>query len=108
MQIQPSKRYWNGLLALEIGSMSRYFDRLFQLGRLAHDEGFLLNTVPCANKFQLNDESDLPDLTRDPNDRSLILYNGVFNHHLDIEQLLAKLKPRLSRHSRVMVVAYNP
>jgi len=37
-----------------------------------------------------------------------VLLNGNFNHHHDIQALLTQLKTKLSRTSRLLVIAYNP
>jgi len=37
-----------------------------------------------------------------------VLLNGTLNHHFDIESLLLSIKAKLSRTSRVAVIAYNP
>ncbi len=50
----------------------------------------------------------MPDLTSERDRRTILLLNGVFNHHLDIQGFLAALLPRLARTSRVVAVSYNP
>jgi len=41
-------------------------------------------------------------------DRVVVLLNGVLNFRTDIDGLLQSIKSRLSRHCRIIAVAYNP
>lgn len=95
------------LIAAEISRMSRYYDRLLQWKRLPHDHGELLSWVDCPEKENLL-RQDLPDLSNERESRTMILLNGVFNHHLDIQGFLQGIHGKLSRTSRLTVVAYNP
>jgi len=96
------------LVAGELSAFSRYFDRVWQVARLPHDPGRLLGMIEAPAKAEAARIEDLPDLSGNPDDRSLILFNGVLNHHHDIQKLLTELKGRLGRGTRVAAVVYNP
>lgn len=96
------------LTAREISTLTRYYDRVIQWGRLPHDEGHLLDAIEAPDKLSLSEGEALPDLTHESERRTAVLLNGAFNHSHDIEGMLTALKPQLARSSRVVVVAYNP
>ncbi len=98
--------YLHTLLAAEISSFSRYFDRVVQLEPRADDNSNLLNLIDCRAKSAVKTVSELPQVS-DLNDRTLVLLNGNLNHHFDVQQILQNTKARLSRNSRVCVVVYN-
>lgn len=86
--------------------MTRYYDRVVQWMRVPGDDGYLLEAIDCPAKDFA--EGEPPDCSNETDRRTAILFSGTFNHHYDIEGLLNDLKPRLSRMSRVIVVAFNP
>jgi hypothetical protein len=98
------KRYFHDLLAAEISSTTRYYDAVVQYGRVEGDDGYLLSRIESGS---VAFSETLPDLTASDR-RAAVLLNGTLNHHLDVQGLLAQLKPHLARTSRVMVVAFNP
>jgi hypothetical protein len=100
--------YLNQLIAREISAMTRYFDRVIQWLPLDHDPGHLLSQIEATAKSTVREGEVFPDLTGETDRRTSILLNGTFNHSFDIQERLLELKPRLSRTSRVIVVAYNP
>jgi hypothetical protein len=100
------KSYFHDLIAAEVSSMTRYFDAVVQWARVPGDAGHLLERIECRQKSVAGDE--LPDFTAERDRRTAVLLNGTINHHLDIQELLAAMRPRLSRSSRVIVVAFNP
>jgi len=108
MSIPRWRKYVTKIIASEISSFSRYFDQLIQMNILKHDGGFLFHAVECHQKIQLLDEDELPDLSQQKKQRTLILFNGTFNHIYDIQELLTHLKPQLSRSTRIVAVTYNP
>ncbi|PWT91869.1 MAG: glycosyl transferase [Acidobacteria bacterium] len=93
-----------GRIAKCISAITRYSDACYQICTRPEDEGELLNRIECSKKQKLD---TLPQLEKSK-ERILLLLNGVFNFHLDIEGLLRELRPGLSRHVRLVVVAYNP
>jgi hypothetical protein len=94
------------LIAGEISQHGRYSDVCVQLYRRPDDHGELLDFIDCKRKEELTDASMLPP--QGENERMIVLLNGVFNFHLDIEALLRQIRSKLSRHTRVLVVAYSP
>jgi hypothetical protein len=102
------RRYVNRLLARELNTLARYYDRVIQWLPRETDSGALLNEVDNPRKEVVKEGDSFPDLTGEDAKRSLVLINGTFNHHFDIQGLLQALKSRLSRTSRVAVVLYNP
>src|SRR5258706_2382787 len=100
------KRYFHDILAAEVSAMTRYFDAVVQWARVPGDEGHLLERIDCPSKS--NAEADLPDFTGHGDQRTAILLHATLNHHHDIQELLQTMRPRLSRTSRVILVAFNP
>jgi hypothetical protein len=87
------KSYYYGLIAAEVSHFSKYFGRLVNWNPLPHDQNEIFKRIIPAKS---SDES------------TLFFLNGHFNYSIDIQGLLAELKPELSRSSRIVVVAYNP
>jgi hypothetical protein len=102
------KRYVHLLLGREISALTRYYDRTIHWLPRSEDDGTLLQSVDCPQKQVVSSELEFPDLTHEVDERTVVLVNGTFNHHFDIQGLLTGLKARLSRSSRVVVVLYNP
>lgn len=102
------KHYFYKIIAAEISSISRYYDKVIQWKVLPHDSGILFDLIDCAKKIKLDKHQEIPDLRSESEIRSIILLNGTLNHSLDIQSLLTGLKCKLSRTSRVVAVAYNP
>jgi hypothetical protein len=102
------QRYVRRLIAREISTMSRYYDRVIQVAPTAHEDGQLLQYIDAPKKLLVPEGQEFPDLTGERDERSIVLLNGVLNHHYDIEQLLTAVQEKLSRSSRVVIVAYNP
>jgi hypothetical protein len=110
--VKPGRPGWrvysNKLLALEISSMSRYYDRLIQYARVPGDDGLLFELIDCPLKSSADLADGMPDMSGERDRRSIVLLNGAFNHSSDIQGLLAGMRSRLSRTSRVTAVVYNP
>jgi len=108
----PARPRWNAylnqLIACEISAMTRYFDKVIQWLPREHDTGYLLSQIKAETKLTIRQGEALPDLTVEAERRTAILLNGTLNHSFDIQEVLMELKPRLSRTSRVVIVAYNP
>jgi hypothetical protein len=100
--------YLNQLIACEISAMTRYFNRVIQWLPRAHDTGYLLSQIEAQTKSIVAQGEAFPDLTAEADMRTAILLNGTLNHSFDIQKVLTELKPRLSRTSRLVIVAYNP
>ena len=98
-------KYRHRLIAAELSSFARYFDRVLQTEMVDSDDGSVLATIDAPEKSMVD---QLPTMNDEPRRRSVVLLNGTLNYHLDIESLLRAIKAKLSRTSRVAVVAYNP
>jgi hypothetical protein len=102
------KNYTNRLIASEVSRTSRYFDRLIQFAPRQEDKGWLLEFVDAPIKSVCNSLIEVPDLSEEREHRTAILFNGNFNHQYDIQETLQDLRAKLSRTSRLLVIAYNP
>lgn len=99
--------YANRLLAAEISTLTRYYDRLVQYARLSHDRGVLFDLVDCPEKTLAAAGDPLSGLHGHPQ-RWAVLLNGNFNHSLDIQGLLRGIRGEVDRNARVIAVLYNP
>src|SRR5262245_22122241 len=100
------QRYANRVLAAEVSAFVRYYDRLIQYARLPNDGGLLLELIDWPAKDDAS--GDPPDLSGERDRRTAVLLNGNFNHSTDIQALLAAIRSKLGRTSRVVAVLYNP
>jgi hypothetical protein len=105
---KPWRRYISCIIAREISSLSRYYDRVLQWLPRQDDTGLVLHYLEAKEKRLIGEDEVFPDLTGEKSQRTAIFLNGTFNHHFDIQGLLGELKPKLSRTSRLLVVAFNP
>ncbi|MCP4200400.1 MAG: glycosyltransferase family 2 protein [bacterium] len=101
-------RYFNRVLAAEVSTSTRYYDRVVQCAPVVFDEGDLLALVDNADKSAVSTIEELPDLSGERRRRSAVLFNGNLNFSLDIQDLLSRVRPKMSRTSRIIAVAYNP
>lgn len=101
-------QYSNKLIASEISTLTRYYDKTIQWLPRLEDCGVILKSLICPQKATINEEEIFPDLSKDSESRTAILLNGVFNHHYDIENLLNSIKKSLNRNSRIISIMYNP
>jgi hypothetical protein len=102
------KKYVNAFLAGELSTLTRYYDRLIQWLPREEDTGGMLDAMDAPVKQTVEREQTFPDLSNETEKRTAILINGTFNHEYDIQGLLSRLKPNLSRTSRVIAILYNP
>jgi hypothetical protein len=102
------KLYLHGLLAAELSTVTRYYDRVIQWLPRSDDAGTVLAATDAPVKQSVGWDDPLPDLSGELEERSAVVVNGTFNHVFDIQGLLLKLKPKLARTSRVIVILYNP
>jgi hypothetical protein len=107
MMESPRYGYVNRVLAAEISSLTRYYDRVVQYARLEHDRGTLLDMVDCAEKATVVAGEPIGGL-REPNRRCAVLLNGNLNHSHDIQGLLDVIGRESGRDSRIIAVLYNP
>jgi glycosyl transferase family 2 len=101
-------RYLRRLIASEISSFSQYYDQVIHWKPLPDDTGEVFRCVKCRTKRVIRDGEDFPDLCGEKGERTAVLLNGNLNYHFDIQQLFTELRGKLSRTSRLIVVAYNP
>ena len=107
-QIPFWSRYNNRLIASEISRMSRYYTRVIQWKPRSGDARVLLASIDAPRRSVVNSFDELPDLRAEAAERTLVLLNGNVNHAYDIEGMLAEIRPKLARTSRLVLVAYNP
>jgi len=104
----PWKRYVYDVMAAEISSLTRYYDRSIRWPVVPGDTGYLFEQVDCEVKEELRSAADLSDLRQERARRTAIIMNGTLNYDLDIHSLLTFMKGRLARTSRLVIVVYNP
>ena len=102
------KKYTYGLVGAEISTTTRFFDECVQIAPEEHDAGILLEAIDCPEKSSVDGFSEVEKHQDDKNKRFAFLLNGNFNYLMDIQAKLDELHKRLSRHSRVFIVVYNP
>jgi Glycosyl transferase family 2 len=102
------RSYANKLVALEVSSLTRYYDRMIQYARLPHDDGLLFRLIDCPDKASIVADEALPDMTGEHERRSAVLLNGTLNHSSDIQAVLTEMAEKLGSTSRVIAVVYNP
>lgn len=102
------RKYLYDIIAAEISTTTRFFDELIQVAPLKHDEGILFNSIECLSKSVGNDAKEVNDHRMIRKKRISLLFNGNFNYQTDIQSNLSELRSKISRHSRLFIVAYNP
>jgi len=100
-------RYLNTFLARELSTITRYYDGIIQWLPRENDSLQLFDELDAKAKKTIGEGEHFPRLD-DEEQRTGVLINGTLNHHFDVQGLLAELKPRLSRTSRILLVLYNP
>lgn len=106
--IPPMGKYFRGALSAEISGVSRYYDQLIHWRPRPEDDGSFFESLEAPKRHTVKESEEFPDLTHERDRRTLVLINGEFNHHFDIQALFQEIHPKLSRTSRVMAVTYNP
>jgi len=104
MTIQRWKRTFYERIAAEISSMTRYYDAVIQFEPAPADTGYLLECIDAAQKSAASEI----ELRGEREHRTAVLLNGNLNRELNIQDLLMRIRERMSRSSRVVVVSYNP
>lgn len=100
--------YISQLIAAEISNFTRYYDKLIQLFPLEFDTLEIYQKIVARKKEICHRLDDLSDFSNEESLRTAFLLNGNFNYSNDVEGVLEKCYQRLSRTSRVVLVAYNP
>ena len=102
------KKWTCACIGREISRITRYADRVIQVAPLEGDLGWLRESVEAPSRVTASCD-ELGDLIpRTSGDRTVVLFNGNFNHSTDIQGLLNGVRPHLTRSSRVIAVVYNP
>ena len=101
-------RYLRRLIASEISSVTHYYDRVIHWKPLEDDSGYLFHFVECRSKHIVRESEEFPNLREQKAERTAVLLNGNLNYHFDVQELFTELHGKLSRTSRLIVVAYNP
>jgi hypothetical protein len=102
------RRFINRAIAEEVNVLARYSDQVIQWLPRKQDDGYLLSLLDAPLRRSVSEQDSFPDLTSEPDRQTLVLINGTFNHHTDIQDLLSKLGANAARSTRVGVVLYNP
>ncbi|MBI1859531.1 MAG: glycosyltransferase family 2 protein [Deltaproteobacteria bacterium] len=89
-------------LSQRILRIVRFFDRVF------YSSPYGPKNDPLARNLKPIDPIPLSQLETVADESSAVLLNGSVNHCDDIQGMLTHLKTRLNRHSRVVLVLYNP
>lgn len=100
--------YLYRVIAAEVSSATKYYDRVIQCEPLPHDSGYLLDRIDCPQSQVVSAPEDLPESSAETEERTSILLNGNLNYSLDIHDLLARIRTRGSRATRIHAVVYNP
>lgn len=101
------KRAIKSLIVRELSSIAPLFDHLIELLPQEHSDQQILNEAICERKSTVTHLDNLSDVIK-PDTNTLILLDGLFNYHPDIQTLLAEIKPRLNRESSIFLISYNP
>ena len=102
------KQYTYSIIAAEISSTTRFCDEFIQVSPLAHDSGSLFEFIECHEKTVVTDKDEIANYSSQADKRIALLFNGNFCYMNDIEKELNQLKAKLSRHSRLFSILYNP
>ena len=96
------------VIASEVSTITRYFDRTVQFSPLPFDSGKLLESLDSPKKSIAQKSRDLPIDSDEAGDRTAILINGNFNHDLDIQGTLQSVAGKMSRGTRLIGIFYSP
>lgn len=102
------KTFYYDCIGAQISRFASYYDRIIQIEARTSDHGKLLDRITHKSKTLLQPPSSCPDLRNESSSRTLLLLDGIFNTHMDIQGFLENLRSKLSRTSRLAAVIYNP
>lgn len=100
------RRWMYALVGREISRITRYADRVVHVDPLPTDAGLLLTAVDAPSKTRSTSDQ-LRGVTSDESGVTVLLFNGNFNHTTDVQGILERVRPHVSRPDRVIVVLYN-
>ena len=103
-----TKKYIMRVIAAEISSSARYANKVYYHNPSDSPARDLFQYTLCQEKVGLKEISDLPDLSGEKDQTSIIILDATLNYHSDVEDLLRKMKEKISRTTRLVVVCYNP
>ena len=101
------RAYVSRLVAEEISAFSRYYDGIFHLLPLDHDNGSLFHFIQSNHKTVIGSIAELPAPCISGETRHAVLLNGNLNHTYDVQELLENIKTNISRADRIVGVVYN-
>src|SRR6516165_9260768 len=99
--------YVYSIIAREVSTLTRYYDRLIQWRPRPEDSRLLFRFAEAKTKMFLEPGEGLPDISAEQEQRAAVLINGTLNYDYDIQATLLELKSRLSHSSRVVIILYN-
>ncbi len=102
------KKYMYGLVGAEISTTTRFCNEYIQVSPQKHDTGLLFEAIDCPSKEKVNEIENISPDSSEKKKRYAYMINGNFNYNCDIQGTLIKLHKKLSRHSRLFIVLYNP
>ena len=102
------KKYVYNLIGAEISTTTKFCDKCVQIAPDKYDTGLLFEAISCKNKSVVEDIDEIENHQDEKKKRYAFLVNGNFNYLSDIQQKLEELYKKLSRHSRIFVIVYNP
>ena len=102
------RRYAYQFVGAEISATTRFCDEVIQVERLPHDDGLLLDQIDCPRKSQQDSIDKLPDPGDIGTRRLAMLLNGNFNSSNDIQDILDRLRGKLTANDRMFAVLYTP
>lgn len=100
------KRYLYRVIAAEVSTLTRYYERTVQVAAVSGDTGYLLTEIdsPCKSRVSSPDELRAAAA----GGRTAVLLNGSLNHELDIQRLLVTIRESVPSTARVVAVTFNP
>ena len=109
---QRWRSYAYAIITAEIQAITAYYDKVVYCRERPADHGELERQLAALDRFPefsaCDSISDLPENAPGPDERLAVILNGTFNYSYDVQRILEDLRPRLSRGSRLVIVAYNP
>ncbi len=102
------KKYVYRLIAAEVSATTEFCNECVQVSPKEHDTGLLFEAIRCEKKSTVADIEEIKNHREEKNKRFAFLFNGNFNYLSDIQTQLTTLHNKLSRHSRLFLITYNP
>ncbi len=102
------KKYFYSLIGAEISTTTRFCYECVQIEPKPYDTGLLFDAIECPKKYRLNSITKVDNHREDNKNYRTFIFNGNFNYMSDIQKNLQELYHRLSRRSRLFLIAYNP